>query len=137
MKRISRIIYRMVFFSTIILGYLIMYNQPTDDIFYHTGFWLITIIILSPILIIETEIYNIFIYVFLEEKNKTKTFLKTLSLVIALLFCGLFVLSYYVVINKFSTVVLVILLLYVLSKILLWRTILFFCWWSESCLLDW
>lgn len=106
-----------VFFSTIILGYLIMYNQPTDDIFYRTGDWLITIIILTPILMIEFEIYSICVYGFFEEKNKTRTFFKILSLVLALLFLGLFVFSYfYITTNKIQAVFVAIFLLYVLTK---------------------
>lgn len=122
MKRISRIIYMTIVFLTIIVGSLILWNQPVDDIFYHTGDLIISIIILLPILILETEIYSIFVYVFLEEKNKIKTFLKSFSLVMALLFCGLFVLShYYITTNKIEIVFIVVFLLYVLSKILLSR----------------
>ena len=109
-----------VIFLTIILGSMILYNQPTDDIFYHTGDWIFIIIMLAPILMIEYEIYSICVYGFFEEKNKIKTFLKSLSLVMALLFCGLFVLSYYyITTNKIQTVFIVVFLLYVLSKILL------------------
>lgn len=99
---------------------MILYNQPTDDIFYHTGDWIFIIIILAPILMIEYEIYSICVYGFFEEKNKIKTFLKSLSLVIALLFCGLFVFSYFfITTNKIQIVFIVVFLLYVLLKILL------------------
>lgn len=119
MKRISRIIFTAIVFLTIFLCSFAVLNQPGDDIFHHSMDLMCIIVILTPILIVETELYSICVYGFLEEKNKTKTFLKRLSLVIALLFLGLFVCSFYITTNKIQTVLLVVFLLYVLSKILL------------------
>ena len=117
MKGISRIIFIVVLFLTVFLGGSIFFNQPNDDIFYNSMDWILFIIMLTPILIVEIEIYSIYVYGFTGEKNNTKTFFKSLSLVVALLFLVFYVLSFYIKTNKIQTVLLVVFLLYVLSKL--------------------
>lgn len=119
MKRVIKIIFIAVFFVTIILGGLILLNQPNDDILNNKMDCIVVIFMLAPVLIVEIEIYSICTYAFAKEKNKTITFLKILSLSIALLFFGFFALSFYTTTNKIETILLVVFLTYVLLKLLL------------------
>lgn len=119
MKQVIRIIFIAVFFVTILFGGLILLNQPNDDILNNKMDCIVAILMLTPVLITEIEIYSICIYGFTKEKNKTITFLKILSLAIALLFFGFFTLSFYTATNKIETILLVVLLVYVLLKLLL------------------
>ncbi len=100
MKQVVRIIFIAVFFVTILFGGLILLNQPNDDILNNKMDCIVAILMLTPVLITEIEIYSICIYGFTKEKNKTITFLKILSLAIALLFFGFFTLSFYTATNK-------------------------------------
>ena len=119
MKRIIKIIFISVFFVTIIFGGLILLNQPNDDILNNKMDCIVAVFVLTPVLIVEIEIYSIFTYVLKKKKNKTITFLKILSLAIALLFFGFFTLSFYTTTNKIEAILLVALLVYVLLKLLL------------------
>ncbi|MEE1027032.1 MAG: hypothetical protein U0L55_08515 [Acutalibacteraceae bacterium] len=119
MKRIIKIIFISVFFVTIIFGGLILLNQPNDDILNNKMDCIVAVFVLTPVLIVEIEIYSIFTYVLKKKKNKTITFLKILSLAIALLFFGFFTLSFYTTTNKIETILLVAFLVYVLLKLLL------------------
>lgn len=119
MKRVIKIIFIAVFFVTIIFGGLILFNQPNDDILNNKMDCIVTAFMLTPVLILEIEIYSICTYGFTKEKNKTITFLKILSLAIALLFFGFFTLSFYTTTNKIETILLVVFLVYVLLKLLL------------------
>lgn len=119
MKRVIKIIFIAVFFVTIIFGGLILFNQPNDDILNNKMDCIVAVFVLTPILIVEIEIYSICTYGFTKEKNKTITLLKILSLAIALLFFGFFTLSFYTTTNKIETVLLVVFLVYVLLKLLL------------------
>ena len=119
MKQVIRIIFIAVFFVTIRFGGLILLNQPNDDILNNKMDCIVAILMLTPVLITEIEIYSICIYGFTKEKNKTITFLKILSLAIALLFFGFFTLSFYTATNKIETILLVVFLVYVLLKLLL------------------
>ena len=119
MKRIIKIIFISVFFVTIIFGGLILLNQPNDDILNNKMDCIVTAFMLTPVLILEIEIYSICTYGFTKEKNKTITFLKILSLTIALLFFGFFTLSFYTTTNKIETILLVVFFVYVLLKLLL------------------
>lgn len=119
MKRIIKIIFISVFFVTIIFGGLILLNQPNDDILNNKMDCIVAVFVLTPVLIVEIEIYSIFTYVLKKKKNKTITFLKILSLTIALLFFGFFTLSFYTTTNKIETILLVVFLVYVLLKLLL------------------
>ena len=119
MKQVIRIIFIAVFFVTILFGGLILLNQPNDDILNNKMDCIVAILLLTPVLITEIEIYSICIYGFTKEKNKTITFLKILSLTIALLFFGFFTLSFYTATNKIETILLVVFLVYVLLKLLL------------------
>ena len=119
MKQVIRIIFIAVFFVTILFGGLILLNQPNDDILNNKMDCIVAILMLTPVLITEIEIYSICIYGFTKEKNKTITFLKILSLAIALLFFGFFTLSFYTATNKIETILLVVFLVYVLLKLLL------------------
>ena len=119
MKRIIKIIFISVFFVTIIFGGLILLNQPNDDILNNKMDCIVAVFVLTPVLIVEIEIYSICTYGFTKEKNKTITFLKILSLAIALLFFGFFTLSFYTTTNKIETILLVVFLVYVLLKLLL------------------
>ena len=118
-KQVIRIIFIAVFFVTILFGGLILLNQPNDDILNNKMNCIVAILMLTPVLITEIEIYSICIYGFTKEKNKTITFLKILSLAIALLFFGFFTLSFYTATNKIETILLVVFLVYVLLKLLL------------------
>jgi len=118
-KQVIRIIFIAVFFVTILFGGLILLNQPNDDILNNKMDCIVAILMLTPVLITEIEIYSICIYGFTKEKNKTITFLKILSLAIALLFFGFFTLSFYTATNKIETILLVVFLVYVLLKLLL------------------
>jgi hypothetical protein len=119
MRQVIRIIFIAVFFVTILFGGLILLNQPNDDILNNKMDCIVAILMLTPVLITEIEIYSICIYGFTKEKNKTITFLKILSLAIALLFFGFFTLSFYTATNKIETILLVVFLVYVLLKLLL------------------
>ena len=119
MNRIIKIIFISVFFVTIIFGGLILLNQPNDDILNNKMDCIVAVFVLTPVLIVEIEIYSIFTYVLKKKKNKTITFLKILSLSIALLFFGFFTLSFYTTTNKIETILLVAFLVYVLLKLLL------------------
>lgn len=119
MNRIAKIIFYGVFLGTIILGGLILSNQPNDDILNNKMDCIMTVVALSPVLIVEIEIYNIFTYVFKKRKNKTITFFKIFSLTIALLFIGLFIFSFYTTTNKIEIILLVVFLVYVLLKLLM------------------
>ena len=119
MNRIIKIIFISVFFVTIIFGGLILLNQPNDDVLNNKMDCIVTAFMLTPVLILEIEIYSICTYGFTKEKNKTITFLKILSLAIALLFFGFFTLSFYTTTNKIETILLVAFLVYVLLKLLL------------------
>ena len=119
MKRIIKIIFISVFFVTIIFGGLILLNQPNDDILNNKMDCIVAVFVLTPVLIVEIEIYSIFTYVLKKKKNKTITFLKILSLAIALLFFGFFTLSFYTTTNKIEAILLVVFLVYVLLKLLL------------------
>ena len=119
MKQVIRIIFIAVFFVTILFGGLILLNQLNDDILNNKMDCIVAILMLTPVLITEIEIYSICIYGFTKEKNKTITFLKILSLAIALLFFGFFTLSFYTATNKIETILLVVFLVYVLLKLLL------------------
>ena len=119
MKRVIKIIFIAVFFVTIILGSLILFNQPNDDILNNKMDCIVAVFMLTPVLIVEIEIYSICTYGFTKEKNKTITFLKIFSLAIALLFFGFFTLSFYTTTNKIETILLVVFLVYVLLKLLL------------------
>lgn len=119
MNRIIKIIFISVFFVTIIFGGLILLNQPNDDILNNKMDCIVAVFVLTPVLIVEIEIYSIFTYVLKKKKNKTITFLKILSLTIALLFFGFFALSFYTTTNKIETILLVVFLVYVLLKLLL------------------
>lgn len=119
MKQVIRIIFIAVFIVTILFGGLILLNQPNDDILNNKMDCIVAILMLTPVLITEIEIYSICIYGFTKEKNKTITFLKILSLAIALLFFGFFTLSFYTATNKIETILLVVFLVYVLLKLLL------------------
>lgn len=119
MKRVIKIIFIAVFFVTIIFGGLILFNQPNDDILNNKMDCIVAAFMLTPVLILEIEIYSICTYGFTKEKNKTITFLKILSLVIALLFFGFFTLSFYTTTNKIEAILLVVFLVYVLLKLLL------------------
>lgn len=119
MKRVIKIIFIAVFFVTIIFGGLILFNQPNDDILNNKMDCIVTAFMLTPVLILEIEIYSICTYGFTKEKNKTITFLKILSLAIALLFFGFFTLSFYTTTNKIEAILLVVFLVYVLLKLLL------------------
>ena len=119
MKRVIKIIFIAVFFVTIIFGGLILFNQPIDDILNNKMDCIVTAFMLTPVLILEIEIYSICTYGFTKEKNKTITFLKILSLAIALLFFGFFTLSFYTTTNKIEAILLVVFLVYVLLKLLL------------------
>ena len=119
MKRVIKIIFIAVFFVTIIFGGLILFNQPNDDILNNKMDCIVTAFMLTPVLILEIEIYIICTYGFTKEKNKTITFLKILSLAIALLFFGFFTLSFYTTTNKIEAILLVVFLVYVLLKLLL------------------
>ena len=119
MKRIIKIIFISVFFVTIIFGGLILLNQPNDDILNNKMDCIVAVFVLTPVLIVEIEIYSIFTYVLKKKKNKTITFLKILSLAIALLFFGFFTLSFYTTTNKIEAILLVAFLVYVLLKLLL------------------
>jgi len=118
-KQVIRIIFIAVFIVTILFGGLILLNQPNDDILNNKMDCIVAILMLTPVLITEIEIYSICIYGFTKEKNKTITFLKILSLAIALLFFGFFTLSFYTATNKIETILLVVFLVYVLLKLLL------------------
>ena len=117
MKRAIKIIFIAVFFVTIIFGGLILFNQPNDDILNNKMDCIVAAFMLTPVLILEIEIYSICTYGFTKEKNKT--FLKILSLAIALLFFGFFTLSFYTTTNKIEAILLVVFLVYVLLKLLL------------------
>lgn len=119
MRQVIRIIFIAVFFVTILFGGLILLSQPNDDILNNKMDCIVAILMLTPVLITEIEIYSICIYGFTKEKNKTITFLKILSLAIALLFFGFFTLSFYTATNKIETILLVVFLVYVLLKLLL------------------
>lgn len=119
MKRVIKIIFIAVFFVTIIFGGLILFNQPNDDILNNKMDCIVAAFMLTPVLILEIEIYSICTYGFTKEKNKTITFLKILSLAIALLFFGFFTLSFYTTTNKIEAILLVVFLVYVLLKLLL------------------
>ena len=119
MKRVIKIIFIAVFFVTIIFGGLILFNQPNDDILNNKMDCIVAVFVLTPVLIVEIEIYSICTYGFTKEKNKTITFLKILSLAIALLFFGFFTLSFYTTTNKIEAILLVVFLVYVLLKLLL------------------
>ena len=119
MKRVIIIIFIAVFFVTIIFGGLILFNQPNDDILNNKMECIVPAFMLTPVLILEIEIYSICTYGFTKEKNKTITFLKILSLAIALLFFGFFTLSFYTTTNKIEAILLVVFLVYVLLKLLL------------------
>ncbi len=119
MKQVIKIIFIAVFFVTIIFGSLILLNQPNDDILNNKMDCMVAIFMLTPVLITEIEIYSICTYGFTKEKNKTITFLKILSLAIALLFLGFFTLSFYTTTNKIETILLVVFVVYVLLKLLL------------------
>lgn len=119
MKPIVKIIFISLIFLTIIFGGLILLNQPNDDILNNKMDCIVAVFVLTPILIVEIEIYSIFAYVFKKEKNKTITFLKILSLTIVLLFFGFFMLSFYTTTNKIEIILLVIFGVYVLLKLLL------------------
>ena len=75
MKRVLKIIFIVVFFLTIILGGLILLNQPNDDILNTKMDCIVAVFMLTPVLIVEIEIYSIFTYGF-TKKNKTITFKK-------------------------------------------------------------
>ena len=119
MKRVIKIIFIAVFFVTIIFGGLILFNQPNDDILNNKMDCIVAAFMLTPVLILEIEIYSICTYGFTKEKNKTITFLKILSLAIALLFFGFFTLSFYTTTNKIEGILLVVFFVYVLLKLLL------------------
>lgn len=119
MKRVIKIIFIAVFFVTIIFGGLILFNQPNDDILNNKMDCIVAAFMLTPVLILEIEIYSICTYGFTKEKNKTITFLKILSLAIALLFFGFFTLSFYTTTNKIEAILLIVFLVYVLLKLLL------------------
>ena len=119
MKRIIKIIFITIFFTTIFLGGLILLNQPNDDILNNKMDCIVAVFMLTPVLIVEIEIYSICVYGLTEGKNKTITFLKILSLVMAFLFFGFFILLFYTTTNKIETILLVIFLVYVLLKLLL------------------
>ena len=119
MKRIIKIIFISVFFVTIIFGGLILLNQPNDDILNNKMDCIVAVFVLTPVLIVEIEIYSIFTYVLKNKKNKAITFLKILSLTIALLFFGFFTLSFYTTTNKIETILFVVFWVYVLLKLLL------------------
>lgn len=119
MNRVIKIIFIAVFFVTIIFGGLILFNQPNDDILNNKMDCIVAVFMLTPVLIVEIEIYSICTYGFTKEKNKTITFLKILSLAIALLFFGFFTLSFHTTTNKIETILLVVFLVYVLLKLLL------------------
>jgi hypothetical protein len=119
MKRVIKIVFIAVFFVTIIFGGLILFNQPNDDILNNKMDCIVAAFMLTPVLILEIEIYSICTYGFTKEKNKTITFLKILSLAIALLFFGFFTLSFYTTTNKIEAILLVVFLVYVLLKLLL------------------
>ena len=118
MKQVIKI-FLAVFFVTIIFGVLILLNQPNDDILNNKMDCIVAIFMLTPVLITEIEIYSICTYGLTKEKNKTITFLKILSLAIALLFLGFFTLSFYTTTNKIETILLVVFMVYVLLKLLL------------------
>ena len=117
-KLVIRIVFISVFLLTIFLGALILLNQPNDDILNNEMDFVIAVIMLSPALIVEIEIYSICFYGLTKKKNKRVTFFKIFSLAMALLFCGFFVSMFYTTTNKIETILLVIFLLYVLSKLL-------------------
>ena len=117
MKLIIKIVFIAVFLSTIFIGGLVLSNQSNDDILYNKMDWIVAIFMLLPVLIVEIEIYNICVYGCIQDKNKSTTFFKILSLAIALLLLGFFVISFYTTTNKIETILLVVFLLYVLLKL--------------------
>ena len=119
MKRVIKIVFIVVFFLTIIFGSLILFNQTNDDILNNKMDCIVAVFMLTPVLIVEIEIYSICTYEFTKEKNRTIIFLKILSLAIALLFFGFFTLSFYTTTNKIETTLLVVFFVYVLLKLLL------------------
>ena len=119
MKRITKIVFIVVFFLTIVLGGLFLLNQPNDDILNNKLDYIAAIVMLAPILIVEFEIYSLFIYTLTKRKNKTITFLKIISLALALLLLCFLVFSFYTTTNKTQTILLVIFPLYVFSRLLL------------------
>lgn len=119
MKLVIKIIFIVVFFVTIIFGGLILFNQPNDDILNNKMDCIVSIFMLTPVLIVEIEIYSICTYGFTKKKNKALTFLRILTLTIASLFLGLFSLSFYTTTNKIETILLVVFLGYILLKSLI------------------
>ena len=82
MRQVIRIIFIAVFFVTILFGGLILLNQPNDDILNNKMDCIVAILMLTPVLITEIEIYSICIYGF---TNKIETILLVVFLVYVLL----------------------------------------------------
>ena len=117
MKKNITIIFVVTIILTLLGFSLFVSRQPNDDILYNEMDGIIFLIMITPVLILETEIYNICIYIFTEEKKRILTFFKTFSLFLSVLFLILVVYSCYVTANNFLILPVVIFLFYVLLKI--------------------
>lgn len=118
MKRIINTIFIITILLTVIGFGLFVLKQPNDDVFYNEMDGIIFWIVLTPVLVLESEIYNICVYLFTEEKKRVKTILKISSLAISVLFLLSVVFLFYVTTNKYGIVPFVVLLLYVILKVL-------------------
>lgn len=117
MKKIINIIFIVAIILTIFSFLLFALEQPNDDIFYNKMDGIIIFVMLTPILILEIEIYNMCVYVFVEEKTRTKTFFKTFSLFTAILFLSSAVCSFYTTTNKYQIFPFFVLLVYIFLKV--------------------
>lgn len=119
MKRKLKIGFIIVLIITLFVCCSILLNQPNDDILNNKMDSIIVVFMLAPILIIESEIYSICVYILTKEKNKVLSIFRIISLIMASLLFGFFILSFYTTSNKVFTILFVIFVLYVFSKLVI------------------
>lgn len=116
MKKIINIIFIVAVCLTIAMSLLLFLRQPNDDIFYNTLDRAAFLIMLTPVLILETEIYRMCVYVFTKGKRPVNTFLRIFSLFAAVLLSGLLLGSFYTTSNNWEMFFFAVLIVYVLLK---------------------
>ena len=117
MKKYFQLVFIAIVSITIVLVCVFLNQQTNDDIFYNEMDGFITFIILTPILIVEAEVYSFSIYLFTSKKSTFMTIFKTLCLVVCMLFFSLTIISLNITSNKFSMLPLFLLLLYLILKV--------------------
>lgn len=116
MKKIINIIFIVAVCLTVGLSLFLFLRQSNDDILYNTLDCTSFLIMLTPILILETEIYRMCVYVFTKEKRPVNTFLRIFSLFAAVLLSGLLLGSFYTTSNNWGMFFFAVLIVYILLK---------------------